>query len=132
MQSAAGGIRSSEPELTLVAAYDGMRRHTEIDGEGIQRALEFELLAVESGADPSWDRAQLIRHQRRCAGRKGGLVTFARYGRPYYRALARARWGKTPPAALPAIRDALTEPGGSDKGLRPHEATPEHREEIAA
>lgn len=107
MQATEDSIRSSGRELTLVAAYNATSRHTEIDGEGIQLALDFELLAIENGADPSWDREQLIKHQRSLAGRRGGLATLARYGKPYYRALARTRWGKTPETLLPEIRRIL-------------------------
>ncbi len=91
-----------------------MVAHTAFDGEGIELAMEFEWLAMECGADPSWDRERLARYQR---ARKGGLATLARYGRAYYRAMARARWGKTPKGALPAIRDALcTENRKDDSG----------------
>ena len=91
-------------ESGLLRAYDRLREHPEIDGEGIQLAVEFELHALESGADPDWSRQRLVRFER---SRKGGLATRARYGKPYYRALARARWGRTPKGALPAIREAL-------------------------
>lgn len=91
-------------EELLLAAYDAMVEHTAFDGEGIELAMEFELLATECGADPSWSRERIVRYQR---ARKGGLATLARYGREHYRALARARWSKTPKDALPAIRDAL-------------------------
>lgn len=107
MRTTADSRRDPGRDLTLVAAYDAMRRHTEIDGTGIQLALDFELLALESGADPSWDRERLIKHQRSLAGRRGGLATLARYGKPYYRALARTRWGKTPETLLPEIRRIL-------------------------
>jgi hypothetical protein len=136
MQTADDSLHSSGRELTLVAAYDVMRHHKEIDGVGIQLALDFELLALESGADPSWDRSELVKHQRRCAGRKGGLATLSRYGKPYYRALARARWDKTPRATLPAIREVLKEPEGRDPNRNDdahlHDSIPERRQEIAA
>lgn len=34
----------------LIAAYDALRDYLQIDGEGIELAMEFELLALESGA----------------------------------------------------------------------------------
>lgn len=136
MRTAANSLHSPGREPTIVAAYDAMQRHTQIDGEGIQLALDFELLTLESGADPSWDREQFIRHQKRCAGRKGGLATLSRYGKGYYRALARARWGNTPRAALPAIREILRAPEGQvpgrNNGTHQHDSMPERREEIAA
>ena len=98
---------SLRPSLGLIPAYDALQRHPHLDGDGIELAMDFEFLALECGADPSWDREKLVKHQKARAGRKGGLTTFARYGRPYYRALARVRWGETPRGALGAIRDAL-------------------------
>ena len=83
----------------LLDAYDRLREHPEIDGEGIELALEFELLALEAEADPDWSRERLVRFER---SRKGGLATLARYGKPYYWALARARWGKPPKDERPA------------------------------
>jgi hypothetical protein len=136
MRTADDSLHSSGRELTLVAAYDVMQRHKKIDGEGIQKALDFELLALSSGADPSWDRKQLVKHQKRRAGKIGGLVTLARYGKPYYRALARARWGNTPRGVLPAIREILKSPRlpNSDRNddAHLHDSMPERREEIAA
>jgi hypothetical protein len=41
-------------------------------------------------------------------GRKGGLVTLARYGRSYYRLLALRRHGKITPAKLRAASTAAT------------------------
>ena len=43
-------------------------------------------------------------------GRKGGLVTLARYGRSYYRLLALRRHGKITRAELRAARTAATKP----------------------
>lgn len=98
---------------TLLGAYDAKERHPAFDGRGIELEMEFELLALEAGLDPDQlagaDRPEILRHQRRIAGRKGGLSTFARYGKPYMRALARSRWGTTPKGALPAIREILRE-----------------------
>jgi hypothetical protein len=116
----------------LTEAYDRYSEHTALDGEGIELAMEFELAAMECGADPSWDRQRLVRFER---ARKGGLATLARYGRAYYRALARVRWGKTSRAILPAIRDALyipEEPQVAEPRSVPASDTPGSREEIAA
>lgn len=109
----------------LLDAYDRLREHPEIDGEGIQLAVEFELLALESGADPDWSRQRLVRFER---SRKGGLATLARYGKPYYRALAHVRWGKTPKGALPAIREILRQKPPAPE----HEHRPENPDERIA
>jgi hypothetical protein len=112
VRTAAG---SGDGGASLLAAYDAFQEHVErhphIDGTGIELAMEFELLAIERGADPSWDRPRLVRYER---ARKGGLATLARYGRAYYRALGRARWGRTPKGALPAIREALCKEAPTD------------------
>ena len=109
MNASYNQYESLRPSLGLIPAHDALENHPALDGAGIELAMDFEFLALECGADPSWDRAKLITHQRRTAGRKGGLATFARYGRPYYRALARVRWGETPTGALGAIREILAE-----------------------
>ena len=109
----------------LLDAYDRLREHPEIDGEGIELAMEFELLALKAGADPDWSRERLVRFER---SRGGGLATLARYGRPYYRALAHVRWGKTPKGALPAIRKILRQkPPAPEPTPEPEtEPTPKH------
>ena len=109
MNASYNQYESLRPSLGLIPAYDALQRHPQVDGAGIELAMDFEFLALECGADPSWGRTKLINHQRRTAGRKGGLATFTRYGRPYYRALARVRWGETPRGALGPIREILTE-----------------------
>lgn len=132
--------QNPQPETGgLTAAYDQLQAHSHIDGEGIELAMEFDYLATEAGADPDWSRERLARFE---AGRKGGLTTLARYGKPYFRALARARWGKTPKGALPAIRDVLRkgshEVGGNSQappGMGPEtktETKTETGERIAA
>lgn len=39
-------------------------------------------------------------------GRRGGLCTLARYGRPYFSLLARVRWGRLEVEALVSYREA--------------------------
>ena len=84
----------SDPLLTL---HDDARDRP-FDGAGIQAALDFVHEAFERGADPDWDRPRLVRFLR---AQKGGLATFAKYGKPYYRALL-----ATPPAPAPASAPA--------------------------
>jgi len=90
----------SDPLLTL---HDDARDRP-FDGAGIQAALDFVHEAWERGADPDWDRPRLVRFLR---AQKGGLATFAKYGKPYYRALARSRHSETVRAALPELRAML-------------------------
>lgn len=90
----------SDPLLTL---HDDARDRP-FDGAGIQAALDFVHEAFERGADPDWDRPRLVRFLR---AQKGGLATFEKYGKPYYRALARSRRSETVRAALPELRAIL-------------------------
>lgn len=81
-----GGNAFGDP---LIAAFDALAAHPEIDGIGIEMAMDFDILAYEHGADPDWSRPRLLRHQR---ARKGGLTTLARHGRAHYRRMAQKRW----------------------------------------
>lgn len=90
----------SDPLLTF---HDDARDRP-FDGAGIQAALDFDHEAFERGADPDWDRPRLVRFLR---AQKGGLATFQKYGKPYYRALARSRRSETVRAALPELRAIL-------------------------
>jgi hypothetical protein len=114
----------------LLAAYDGMTQGTEIHGEALQAWFNFEEMCLEHGLDPDASReeleaaveasAVLIPYEKHRKvvhgadwprwGRKGGLVTLARYGRPYYRFLALRRHAKITPAELRAARTAATKP----------------------
>jgi len=98
----------------LLAAHDRMTRGTEIDAEALQAWFDFEEMCLEHGLDPDASREELEgvveasvvlipyeKHRKVVHGadwsrwgRKGGLVTLARYGRSYYRLLALRRHGK--------------------------------------
>ena len=108
---------SLRPSVGLIPAHDALIGHPDLDGTGIELAMDFEFLALECGADPSWTRQKLTNHQRRRAGRKGGMATFARYGRPYYRALARVRWGTRPRRHPPNPGKALDRAFGGYFGV---------------
>ena len=114
----------------LLAAYDGMTRGTEIHGEALQAWFDFEEMCLEHCLDPDASReeleaaveasAVLIPYEKHRKvvhgtdwprwGKKGGLVTLARYGRSYYRLLALRRHGKITSAELRAARTAATKP----------------------
>ncbi len=130
----AGGAASIERHhripRRLLAAHDRMIRGTEIDGEALQAWFDFEEMCLEHGLDPDASREELEAAVEASAvlipyeehrevvhgadwprwGRKGGLITLARYGRPYYRLLALRRHGKITPAELRAARTAATKP----------------------
>lgn len=112
----------------LTAAYDRLHENPEITGEGIELALEFECQAMEAGAKPDWSRERLHRFE---SGKKGGLTTLARYGREYYRALARVRWGHAPKETLPALRETLVTLPEEPRQL-PHTPQTGSTERIAA
>ncbi len=84
-----------------------------LNAAGIALWLEYEHEAMRYGVDPDATREQLVgliaastvaipyRDHRaahaedfRRWGRMGGLATLRRYGRPWFAALARRRWGK--------------------------------------
>ena len=114
----------------LLAAHDRIARGTEIDAEALQAWFDFEELCFEHGLDPDASRAELEAAVEASAvlisyeahrkvvhggdwprwGRKGGLVTLARYGRSYYRLLALRRHGKIAPDELRAAKTAATKP----------------------
>jgi hypothetical protein len=83
-----------------------------LDGEGIQLWLDYELEAMRYGVDPDLSRDELAAridastvelphdehrtvHAGQWAewGRRGGLETLRRYGRPYFSMLRRRRCG---------------------------------------
>ncbi len=97
----------------LLRLRDRADAHAELDGEGIQRWLDYECEALRWGVDPDVTRDELAamieastvemaREEHRAGhaedfrrwGRMGGLETLRRYGRPWFAALARRRWGK--------------------------------------
>ena len=85
----------------------------ELDGEGIQKWLDYEFEALRWGVDPDVSREELTslvdgstmelgRGEHREAhaedfarwGRRGGLATVRRYGTAWFSLLARRRWEK--------------------------------------
>lgn len=107
--------RKTRTKTSVTTAYDRLEAHPGFDGEGIELAMELDLAAMEAGIErihAGVTREGLVKKLRQAAGRRGGKETLDRYGRPYFRALARVRWGKTPKGALPAIRDALRKDSG--------------------
>ncbi|MDX5895171.1 hypothetical protein [Rubrobacter radiotolerans] len=110
----------------LLAAYDRMENHTEIDGEGIELALRFMHLALEYGVSDSVNREELVvliesscveldreYHRRlhasdwRVWGQQGGRTTLSRYGKGWFVQLARRRWRKISARDLELVRTKL-------------------------
>jgi hypothetical protein len=99
---------------------------TEIDGEGIQRWMDYECEALRFGVDPDTPREELAariegstveipRKEHREAhagdfarwGRRGGLATAQRYGTAWMALLARRRWERITAEALAEAFAAL-------------------------
>lgn len=97
----------------LLKLRDRADAHPELDGEGLQRWLDYEFEALRWGVDPDVSREDLAslvegstmeldpyEHRERHAedfsrwGRRGGLATVRRYGTAWFSLLARRRWGK--------------------------------------
>ncbi len=92
-----------------------------LDAAGIALWLEYEHEAMRYGVDPDATREELAaliaastvamaREDHRALhesdfarwGRMGGCATLAKYGREWFRALARKRWSKADTGGLPA------------------------------
>ena len=103
----------------LLRLRDRADEHTALDGEGIQRWLDYEMEALRWGVDPDMDRDELAamidastvelsgdEHRDAHAGdfarwgRRGGTATLARYGAGWFRLMARRRWEQITPEAL--------------------------------
>lgn len=103
----------------LLGLRDRAEAHTELDGEGVQLWVDYELEALRWGADPGVPRGELAalvegsavrlgreEHREIHAedyvrwGRRGGRTTFRRYGSAWYCLLAKRRWGKITAEAL--------------------------------
>ena len=103
----------------LLRLRDRADAHAELDGEGIQRWLDYELEALRWGVDPDVTRDELAamiegstvempRDDHRAAhagdfarwGRTGGLATARRYGTAWMALLARRRWERITAEAL--------------------------------
>jgi len=112
----------------LLSAYDRLAAHPELDGEGIQLALDFEELATRYGLAEAGtlsreelerkiesSRVELPREEHRRAhaadwrewGSWGGGATLARYGRRYFHHLALRRWRKITAGDLARVRERL-------------------------
>jgi hypothetical protein len=103
----------------LLRLRDRADERTEIDGEGIQRWMDWECEALLYGIDPDTPRdelaemidgstAEIPREEHRAVhagdfarwGRRGGLATARRYGTAWMALLARRRWEKIGEEAL--------------------------------
>jgi hypothetical protein len=103
----------------LLRLRDRADERTEIDGEGIQRWMDWECEALLYGIDPDTPREELAamvegstveipRREHREVhagdfarwGRRGGLATAKRYGTAWMALLARRRWEKIGAGAL--------------------------------
>ena len=103
----------------LLRLRDRAEERTEIDGEGIQRWMDYECEALRYGVDPDTPRhelaamvegstAEIPREEHRELhaddfarwGRLGGLATARRYGTAWMALLARRRWRKIGADAL--------------------------------
>lgn len=112
----------------LLRAYDRMVSHPELDGEGMELALQFEELAMRYGVHDadSLSREELERRiESSCMelpreehrevhaadwrewGSQGGKTTLFRYGRAYFSCLARKRWNRITADELALIREWL-------------------------
>jgi hypothetical protein len=103
----------------LLAMRDRADERTVLDGEGIQRWMDYECEALRFGVDPDTPREELAamiegstveiarkEHREVPAGdfarwgRLGGLATAKRYGTAWMALLARRRWRKIGAKAL--------------------------------
>jgi hypothetical protein len=103
----------------LLRLRDRADAYLELDGEGIQLWLDYELEALRWGVDPDVSReglaalvegstVELAREEHRDThagdfvrwGRRGGLTTVRRYGTAWFSLLARRRWEKISAEAL--------------------------------
>jgi hypothetical protein len=112
----------------LLRLRDRADERTEIDGEGIQRWMDWECEALLYGIDPDTPREELAamvegstveiprrEHRELHAGdfarwgRRGGLATAKRYGTAWMALLARRRWEKI---GADALAEAFAAIGG--------------------
>jgi len=127
----------AEPTVSAAEVHHGVPRcllrlrdradeRTELDGEGIQRWMDYECEALLFGVDPDTPRDELAamvegstveipRSEHREAhagdfarwGRRGGLATARRYGTAWMALLARRRWERITAEALAEAFAAL-------------------------
>ena len=110
----------------LLRLRDRADAYPELDGEGLQLWLDYELEALRWGVDPEVSReglaalvegstAELDREEHRDGhagdfvrwGRRGGLATVRRYGTAWFSLLARRRWEKISAEALAEVFAAI-------------------------
>ena len=111
----------------LLRLRDRADGHHGLDGEAIQKWLDYEFEALRWGVDPDVSReelaelvesstADLSRDEHREIhagdfarwGRRGGLVTVRRYGTAWFSLLAMRRWEKITAEALADAFTAIT------------------------
>ena len=110
----------------LLRLRDRADAHPELDGEGLQLWLDYELEALRYGVDPDISRENLkalvdgstvllTREEHRSGhendfvrwGRRGGLATVRRYGTSWFRMLARRRWERVSGTELEQVFAAI-------------------------
>ena len=108
----------------LLRLRDRADAHPQLDGEGLQLWLDYELEALRYGVDPDISREELaalvegstvvLPHEQHRAGhskasdfvrwgRRGGLATLRRYGTSWFALLARRRWERLSGAELEQV-----------------------------
>lgn len=110
----------------LLRLRERAEEHPALDGEGLQRWLDYELEALCFGVDPDISREELSalvegstvelpagEHRNGHAedftrwGRRGGLATARRYGTAWFSLLARRRWERITAEALSEVFAAM-------------------------
>ena len=110
----------------LLRLRDRADAHPELDGEGIQLWLDYELEALRYGVDPDISRKDLKalvegstvlvpREDHRAGhendvvrwGRRGGRATLRRYGTSWFSLLARRRWERVSGTELEQVFAAI-------------------------
>lgn len=128
--SGAVEIHHRIPQI-LIRLWDEANAHATVDAASMQAWMDWEMEALLWGVDPEISRFELValiegsttpmsRDEHRDLhkgdfqrwGRRGGLRTLERYGRPWFRLLAGRRWGKVSPAVLVQTR-SITVGGNS-------------------
>ena len=109
----------------LLRLRDRADAHPELDGEGLQLWLDYELEALHYGIDPDLSREKLTAliedstvlphevhrngHENDFVrwGRRGGLATLKSYGTSWFSLLARRRWKRVSGAELEQVFIAI-------------------------
>lgn len=130
-ERAKGEVHHGVPRC-LLRLRDRADARPELDGEGLQRWLDYEFEALRWGVDPDVSREDLAslvegstvvldrdEHRERHAGdfarwgRRGGIATLSRYGTAWFSLLAKRRWRKI---TAETLAEALS-PGTSPLGI---------------